>query len=177
MIIPTTGTHWCYEIVAMLRNNSPELTKQSPPLIDRLPVEKLRQVSDGLRVSHLLPRHMPRDSIERRCKIIHIYRNPKDVAVSDFNLLKKTKEGELIKDMEFDVFFQMCITDQYTINCLSLIEKEREKGFNCWHILYIFSTIYLQGKKIQVDFVLFVRVGWAFLIFLVSMWFKEKRYS
>lgn len=76
MIIPTTGTHWCYEIVAMLRNNSPELTKQSPPLIDRLPVEKLRQVSDGLRVSHLLPRYMPRDSIERRCKIIHIYRNP-----------------------------------------------------------------------------------------------------
>lgn len=44
---PKSGTHWCYEIVAMLRNNSSELTKQSPPLIDRLPVEKLRQVSDG----------------------------------------------------------------------------------------------------------------------------------
>lgn len=109
---PKSGTHWCYEIVAMLRNNSSELTKQSPPLIDRLPVEKLRQVSDGVRVSHLLPRHMPRDSIERRCKIIHIYRNPKDVAVSYFHFLKKTKEGELIKDMEFDVFFQMFITDQ-----------------------------------------------------------------
>lgn len=105
MIIPTTGTHWCYEIVAMLRNNSPELTKQSP-----------------LRVSHLLPRYMPRDSIERRCKIIHIYRNPKDVAVSYFNLLKKTKEGELIKDMEFDVFFQMFITDQ-----LFVFNRERER--------------------------------------------------
>lgn len=119
MIIPTTGTHCCYEIVAMLRNNSPELTKQ--PLIDRLPVEKLRQVSDGLRVSHLLPRHMPRDSIERRCKIIHIYRNPKD-AVSYFNFLKKTKEGELIKDIEFDVFFQMFITDQ-----LFVFNRERER--------------------------------------------------
>lgn len=168
MIIPTTGTHWCYESVAMLRNNSPELTKQSLPVIDRLPVEKLRQVSDGLRVSHLLPRYMPRDSIERRCKIIHIYRNPKDVAVSYFNLLKKTKEGELIKDMEFDVFFQMCITDQCTINCLSLIEKERGKGFNCWHILYIFSTIYLQEKKYTSRFCIVRENGWGGHIWFFS---------
>lgn len=131
----------------MLRNNSSELTKQSPPLIDRLPVEKLRQVSDGVRVSHLLPRHMPTDSIERRCKIIHIYRNPKDVAVSYFNFLKKTKEGELIKDMEFDVFFQMFITDQCTVNCFE--EREREREINCRYILYIFSTIYQQKKKLK----------------------------
>lgn len=109
---PKSGTHWCYEIVAMLRKNSSELTTQPPPLIDRLPVEKLKQVPDGVFVSHLLPRHMPKDAIERRCKIIHIYRNPKDVAVSYFSFLKKTKEGELMKYMRFDVFFQMVITDK-----------------------------------------------------------------
>lgn len=124
-----------------------EITVQSSLNSRRLWLTDYLSRNSGLRVSHLLPRHMPRDSIERRCKIIHICRNPKDVAVSYFNFLKKTKEGELIKDMEFDVFFQMFITDQCTINCLSLIEKEKEKGFNCWHILYIFSTIYLQNKN------------------------------
>lgn len=158
----------------MLRNNSSELTKQSPPLIDRLPVEKLRQVSDGVRVSHLLPRHMPRDSIERRCKIIHIYRNPKDVAVSYFNFLKKTKEGELIKDMKFDVFFQMFITDQCTINFLFWIEKKRENGFNCRHISYIFSIIHKYRKTIKVDYVRERGIG--IVNFSVSMRFKEKRY-
>ena len=106
------GTHWCYEIVDMLRNNSSEFTKHMPPLIDMLPVEKLMQVPDGVLVSHLLPQHMPKDATQKRCKLVHIYRNPKDVIVSFFNFLKKTKEGAMMQDMEFDVFFDLYITDQ-----------------------------------------------------------------
>ncbi|XP_052679463.1 sulfotransferase 1B1-like [Crassostrea angulata] len=109
---PKSGTHWCYEIVDMLKNNSSEFTKHMPPLIDMLPVEKLMQVPDGVLVSHLLPQHMPKDAIQKRCKLVHIYRNPKDVIVSFFNFLKKTKEGAMMQDMEFDVFFDLYITDQ-----------------------------------------------------------------
>ncbi|XP_061179212.1 sulfotransferase 1B1-like [Saccostrea echinata] len=107
---PKSGTHWCYEIVAMLRNNTSEFQIVVPPLLDLFPVEKLKQVPDGVYVSHFIPRHMPKDFLERRCKIIHIYRNPKDVVVSMFHFLKKTKMGEMLKDMEFDVFFEMFIT-------------------------------------------------------------------
>lgn len=83
-----------------------------PPLIDMLPPEQIKQVPDGVFVAHLLPRHIPKDAFEKRCKIVSIYRNPKDVVVSFFNFLKKTKEGELMKDMEFDLFFELFLTNQ-----------------------------------------------------------------
>lgn len=96
----------------MLRNNRAEFTKPVPPLVGMLPAEKLMQVPDGVLVAHLLPRHMPKNAIQKRCKLVHIYRNPKDVIVSFFNFLKKTKDGAMMQDMEFDVFFELYITDQ-----------------------------------------------------------------
>jgi hypothetical protein len=86
-----------------------------PPVMEMLGTENLKEVSDGMYISHLVPRHMPKDFITRKCKIINIYRNPKDVCVSLFNFLKKTKDGDLMKDMEFDVFFDMYITGQRKI--------------------------------------------------------------
>ena len=112
IIFLRAGTHWCYEIVDMLKNNSSEFTTNMPPLIDMLPPEQIKQVPDGVFVAHLLPRHIPKDAFEKRCKIVSIYRNPKDVVVSFFNFLKKTKEGELMKDMEFDLFFELFLTNQ-----------------------------------------------------------------
>nr|XP_022302288.1 sulfotransferase family cytosolic 1B member 1-like [Crassostrea virginica] len=109
---PKSGTHWCYEIVDMLKNNSSEFTNHMLPLIDILPAEKIKQVPDGVFASHLLPRHIPKDVFEKRCKIVHIYRNPKDAVVSFFNFIKKTKEGELMRDMEFDLFFDLFLTNQ-----------------------------------------------------------------
>ncbi|XP_056001526.1 sulfotransferase 1B1-like [Ostrea edulis] len=109
---PKSGTHWCCEVVRMLRNNSSEYHDMLHPLIEVFPVEKLKQMFDGVFVSHLAPQHMPKDFMERKCKIINIYRNPKDVAVSYFNYVKKTKSGELMKDMEFDVFFNLFWTGQ-----------------------------------------------------------------
>ncbi|XP_056001525.1 sulfotransferase 1B1-like [Ostrea edulis] len=111
---PKSGTHWCYEVVDMLRNKSSEYHDKMPPLIEMFPVEKLKQVTDGVYVSHLVPRHMPKNFMDKKCKIINIYRNPKDVCVSMFNFIKKTKGGELMKDMEFDVFFDMYMTGQLT---------------------------------------------------------------
>jgi hypothetical protein len=80
-----------------------------PPLLEMFPVEKLKQVSNGVFASHIFPRHLPKDFMIRKCKIINIYRNPKDVCVSLFNFVKKTKAGNLMKDMKFDVFFGMFI--------------------------------------------------------------------
>ncbi|XP_062621912.1 sulfotransferase 1B1-like [Saccostrea cucullata] len=109
---PKSGTHWCYEIVSMLRNNTSDFQKGVPPLFGMFPVEELKQVPDGVYVSHFMPRHMPKDFIKKQCKIINIYRNPKDVVVSLFNFIKKTKAGDLMKDMPFDVFLEMFFNGQ-----------------------------------------------------------------
>lgn len=108
----SVGTHWCYEVVEMLRNNSSEYHDKVQPLIEVSPIAKLKKVSDGIYTSHLALRHMPKDFMTRKCKVIHIYRNPKDVCVSFFNFIKETKAGELMKNMEFDVFFDMFVTGQ-----------------------------------------------------------------
>lgn len=76
--------------------------------------------------------------------------------------------------MKFDVFFQMFITDQCTINFLFWIEKKRENGFNCRHISYIFRIIHKYRKTIKVDYVRERGIG--IVNFSVSMRFKEKRY-
>ena len=83
------------------------------PLIEMLPPEQIEQVPDGVFVAHLLPRHIPKNVFEKRCKIVNIYRNPKAVVVP-FKFIKTTttttttkkqlKEGELMKDMEYDQF-------------------------------------------------------------------------
>ncbi|XP_061179213.1 sulfotransferase 1A1-like [Saccostrea echinata] len=121
---PKSGTHWCYEIVSMLRNNTSEFQTVVPPLFGMFPVEKLKQVPNGVYVSHLVPRHMPKDFIKKQCKIINIYRNPKDVVVSLFNFIKKTKAGDLMKDMQFDVFFGMFMNGQLPGGTWSKYMKE-----------------------------------------------------
>jgi hypothetical protein len=117
----------------MLRNNTTDYHNKVPMAFEIFPVEELKQVSDGVYVSHLVPRHMPKDFIARKCKIISIYRNPKDICVSMYNFAKKIKPGELMHDMEFDGFFDMYITGQrkiyivgcfYFIFCFNIFTKE-----------------------------------------------------
>jgi hypothetical protein len=126
----------------MLRNNSAEYHDKVPPIIEMFPIEVLKQVSesDGIFMSHLVPRHMPKDFMARKCKIINIYRNPKDIYVSIFNFIKKTKDGELMKDMEFDVFLDMCTTGSrkmmnflpFTTSCFHFLYQNGNLDCNCF---------------------------------------------
>ena len=77
----------------MLENNSSEFTKHMLPLIEMLPPEQIEQVPDGVFVAHLLPRHIPKNVFEKRCKIVNIYRNPKDVVVS-FKFIQKKQQQQ-----------------------------------------------------------------------------------
>lgn len=44
--------------------------------------------------SHMYFHHLPNDFIRRKCKIIYILRNPKDVAVSFYNHHSRIREYE-----------------------------------------------------------------------------------
>ncbi|XP_061180357.1 sulfotransferase 1E1-like [Saccostrea echinata] len=88
---PKSGTHWAYEICNMLKNGNSEFMNSMLPIFENSPMTDIEaaQKKNGVHSSHMYPRHLPRDLVKKRCKIIQVYRNPKDVAVSYFNFSKK----------------------------------------------------------------------------------------
>ncbi|KAK6180089.1 hypothetical protein SNE40_012301 [Patella caerulea] len=92
-----SGLHWAYEIVCMLRSGQTDLMPGtmesthmealSPPMVDQLP-------SPRTLCTHRYRAELPHNLTELKCKIILLIRNPKDVCVSDFNLLREVKELE-----------------------------------------------------------------------------------
>ena len=82
------GTHWTYEILNMLLSQKAERVKSykqsgmleyiSQSQFDELPSPRVLN-------THSLFSQLPVDFVNRKCKIILIMRNPKDVAVSFFH--------------------------------------------------------------------------------------------
>lgn len=85
---PKSGTHWVWEIVNMLINQK---ATRIPSMKESAMLEgssrNIMQSMSSPRIlnTHLLFCDIPRDFVEKKCKIIHILRNPKDVAVSFYN--------------------------------------------------------------------------------------------
>ncbi|XP_050403441.1 sulfotransferase 1B1 [Patella vulgata] len=92
-----SGLHWVYEIVSMLRSGQTELMLSamesthmeavSPAMVDQMP-------SPRTLCTHRYPAELPRNLTDLKCKVILLIRNPKDVCVSDFYLLREIKEYE-----------------------------------------------------------------------------------
>ncbi|XP_060074361.1 sulfotransferase 1B1-like [Ylistrum balloti] len=85
---PKSGTHWLWEVTSMLIRNKAERIpgeKESAMLeliqqsrFDNLPSPRVLN-------THVQYGHVPKDFLDRRCKILYMIRNPKDVSVSFFN--------------------------------------------------------------------------------------------
>lgn len=79
------GTHWCFEILTMLLNDSTErsdLQKVFLMLIN-VPEEDLDQMkSPRVLNTHFPFRMLPTQSKEKKTKIVLVLRNPKDLVVS-----------------------------------------------------------------------------------------------
>ncbi|XP_048781422.1 3-beta-hydroxysteroid sulfotransferase-like isoform X2 [Ostrea edulis] len=90
---PRSGTHWTFELCNMLKSGSSDFIDTMVPNFDYSPDEELVDAKNKSRVytSHLYPRHFPKQFLEKCCKIILVYRNPKDVAASYFNINNKMK--------------------------------------------------------------------------------------
>ncbi|KAK3084456.1 hypothetical protein FSP39_013849 [Pinctada imbricata] len=104
---PKSGTHWLLEAVHMLMNNSVEYFRKdfpSPtgksdgfPLLEYMLINKEIESlkPPRLMICHLKPKYIPQNF---KGKIIHLTRNPKDVAVSYYTFIRKLKileyEGE-----------------------------------------------------------------------------------
>ncbi|OWF44954.1 sulfotransferase family cytosolic 1B member 1-like [Mizuhopecten yessoensis] len=88
---PKAGTHWVWEITRMLVKGTTEYEKESKETVTtefHLPEEFEAIPSPRVFNTHLPFRHLPKGIVKKRCKMIFIQRNPKDVAVSFYNHTK-----------------------------------------------------------------------------------------
>ncbi|GFO31286.1 sulfotransferase 1c4 [Plakobranchus ocellatus] len=86
---PKTGCHWMYEIIYMLLNGNPQLSRHGKELggfIEVIPELMLDSLpSPRILNSHLWYGELPREIQKMKTKIILTVRNPKDTVVSFYN--------------------------------------------------------------------------------------------
>ncbi|XP_052707316.1 sulfotransferase 1A1-like [Crassostrea angulata] len=85
---PKSGNHWLNAIIPrLLRNSLDSDHKQTDQMLEFVEdLESLKSMpSPRVMTSHLLSRNLPKDHIAKGGKIVHIIRNPKDVALSAFH--------------------------------------------------------------------------------------------
>ncbi|GFO31280.1 sulfotransferase 1c2a-like [Plakobranchus ocellatus] len=105
-----TGCHWMFEILHMLLNGNPQLSKHGKELggfIDALP-ELILDALPSPRIlnSHLLYGELPREIQKMKTKIILTVRNPKDTVVSFYNHII-TLKATYGYDGHFNDFFKL----------------------------------------------------------------------
>ncbi|XP_069116809.1 sulfotransferase 1B1-like [Argopecten irradians] len=85
---PKSGTHWLWEVASMLMRNKAE---RIPGVKETAMLELIQQSRfDNLPSPRVVNTHaqygqVPKDMLDRRCKILYMIRNPKDVSVSFYN--------------------------------------------------------------------------------------------
>ncbi|PVD33114.1 hypothetical protein C0Q70_08563 [Pomacea canaliculata] len=90
---PKAGTHWVWEMTAMLLKEQAEYESRAKELLmlDLTPVKKL----DVLPSPRILNTHLPflmlpvQQILAERVKVVHVYRNPKDVMVSMYHHMRQ----------------------------------------------------------------------------------------
>ncbi|KAL3842284.1 hypothetical protein ACJMK2_020315 [Sinanodonta woodiana] len=94
---PKSGTHWIWEIVSMLRKGKAEY---DPRIKETTMLEFLtKEQIEGLESPRILNTHfplrmLPKDLLDKKRKLIHVMRNPKDVAVSTYHHFKAMGTGD-----------------------------------------------------------------------------------
>ncbi|XP_052282264.1 sulfotransferase 1A1-like isoform X1 [Dreissena polymorpha] len=98
---PKSGTHWLWEIVCMLRKGKSEYEKdvKEVAFLDFKSTEQIEALPSPRVINCHYPVHLtPREIFTKGIKIIHVQRNPKDIAVSYFNhIFKFSKKPSPLK--------------------------------------------------------------------------------
>ena len=103
---PKTGYHWHDAIINMLINKSAQHGRTRGNFLD--PGLKMAEAAPSPRIlsSHFPFRWVPQQAFTKKIKIVHIVRNPKDVAVSLFNHLNN-HVGLLHMPGTFEQFYHL----------------------------------------------------------------------
>ncbi|XP_048732222.2 sulfotransferase 1B1-like isoform X2 [Ostrea edulis] len=94
---PKAGTHWVWEVVGMLSRQKAE---RIPEIKETVMMEGISEetfdniASPRIMNTHIYFKYLPKDFFDKKCKIVYVIRNPKDIAVSFYNHHKKLLEYE-----------------------------------------------------------------------------------
>ncbi|XP_067649325.1 sulfotransferase 1B1-like [Haliotis asinina] len=88
---PKCGTHWVWEMVRLLLSSDTDTVIEKDELMLEFIKGKVLEKFPSPRIlnTHCFVEQLPRGVFEKKCKIIYILRNPKDMAVSLFHHHKK----------------------------------------------------------------------------------------
>ncbi|XP_069131918.1 sulfotransferase 1B1-like isoform X2 [Argopecten irradians] len=117
--LPKTGTNWCYEILSMLVQGHSTYIKGAKIAGMLEAVDDLSTLNDmkspRILSTHVPFRHLPKQHLAKRCKIILSRRNPKDVFVSWYNHCKhddRISHGNTAEEEEFPGTWDKFLEDQ-----------------------------------------------------------------
>ncbi|XP_055997942.1 uncharacterized protein LOC125647317 [Ostrea edulis] len=85
---PKAGTHWTWEIISMILQQKAEYhpkAKETHMLEFHTPEVLEPLTSPRVFNTHLLPNNVPEQFFQKRCKMVFVQRNPKDMAVSFYH--------------------------------------------------------------------------------------------
>ncbi|XP_069119927.1 sulfotransferase 1B1-like isoform X2 [Argopecten irradians] len=118
LVLLSAGTHWGFDILYMLQNGKAEYNTGNVATLDFESVDKIEAIkSPRILVSHFYPQHIPRAIVDKKCKIVYIYRNPKDTAVSMHAFLKRLNMGSMkIYNGTWEHFVELFITQDLHYN-------------------------------------------------------------
>ncbi|OWF35184.1 sulfotransferase family cytosolic 1B member 1-like [Mizuhopecten yessoensis] len=100
---PKSGTHWIWEVVSMLMRSKAERVPgvKESAMLELIPQSRFDNLpSPRVLNTHLQYGQVPKDMLNRRCKILYMIRNPKDISVSFFNHHTKLLDYEFTGSWE-----------------------------------------------------------------------------
>ncbi|XP_025090231.1 sulfotransferase 1A1-like isoform X2 [Pomacea canaliculata] len=110
---PKTGTHWLWEVTSMLVQGKAEYEtrRKEQLMVEFVDVDMIEAMASPRILNTHLPFSMlPWQQIrDKRVKVLHVYRNPKDTAVSMYFMMKDVWKLHG-KSLEFSDFFEQFIT-------------------------------------------------------------------
>lgn len=90
---PKSGLHWHAEIISRLRNKTDQMLGNVSPHLESKPYEGPQDAERPRLISTHAHFHLfPRQALEKKIKIIHLIRNPKDVLVSYYHMFHGMKK-------------------------------------------------------------------------------------
>ena len=139
-LYPTsTGTHWLWDMLYQIytRKIGPVDFHKSKYMLEAISGEEFESLTSPRVVnSHIPFSHLPEDFKDKRCKIIYVLRNPKDVAVSfyhhhcNFSNYRGSWANHL----------SMYLQGKSTLSHFCLIRTKKEKNIS--NIMQTFSSLF-----------------------------------
>ncbi|XP_076452613.1 sulfotransferase 1A1-like [Babylonia areolata] len=111
MAYAKSGTHWIWEVASMLLSGSAEYVNRTKvfAMMETTRIDDLKaQPSPRVLNSHLPFRLLPRQIKDKRVKVIHVYRNIKDVFVSQYFHFRQVPGGDALT---FDAHEKVFLSD------------------------------------------------------------------